>query len=374
VACDNNSGADGLDSKTSFMGTAETIYWIAVDGVGGATGNVLLHWNMVQSPAITSQPTNRTVTNGNNATFSVTATGTAPLRYQWRFNGTNISNETNSSLTIVAAAPANEGSYTVVVTNSAGSVTSAVALLTVLVPPAITSQPANRTITNGNNATFNVTATGTAPLRYQWRFNGANISNETNTSLTIVGATPANEGSYTVVITNTAGAVTSTIATLTVLVPPAITGQPASQIVTNGSTVTFTVAATGTPALTYQWRFNAANIAGANSATFVLNNAQPTNSGNYTVLVSNSAGSVTSAVALLTVLLPLELRWPAMNTGGFRFTVVGTSNVNFTIQGSSNFTNWQSLLTTSSPSGQFLFTDTNAAAFSNRFYRALHGL
>src|SRR6185503_12098024 len=98
VACDNNSGADGLDSKTAFPCTASTIYWIAVDGVGGVSGNVNLGWTLFQRPQITAQPAPRTITNGNTATFNVTATGAGGFGFQWRFNGANMPNQTNTSL------------------------------------------------------------------------------------------------------------------------------------------------------------------------------------------------------------------------------------------------------------------------------------
>jgi hypothetical protein len=91
-------------------------------------------------PGITSQPTNLTVLLGSNATFNVTATGTAPLRYQWRFNTTtNLPSATNSSLTITNTKATNAGNYTLVITNNYGSATSSVAALSVVPAPVITS-------------------------------------------------------------------------------------------------------------------------------------------------------------------------------------------------------------------------------------------
>ena len=372
VACDNNSGADGRDSKTSYPATAETIYWIAVDGVGGVKGNTVLTWSIVQTPQIVTQPTNRVALAGSNTTFNVLATGSA-LVYQWRFNGLNLAFKTNASLTLSNVTAGDAGGYTVVITNTAGSITSAVATLTVIVPPSISSQPAGLTVTNGGSAVFNVLATGTA-LTYKWRFNGGNLFNQTNTSLTLNNAAPANEGGYSVIVTNSAGSITSAVATLTVLVPPSISVQPVSRIVTNGSMVTFNVTASGTPTPVYQWRFSDTNLLGANSAALILNNVQWTHSGLYTVLVTNSAGAVTSTVAVLTVLLPLELRAPTNALAGFYFRVAGSSNVDFRIEASTNFVNWAALLTTNSSTGLYDFTDTNAAAAPFRIYRALHEL
>src|SRR5207253_1984386 len=120
---------------------------------------------------------------------------------------------------------ANAGSYRVVVSNRLGSVTSAVAVLTVLVPPAITLQPQSRTNIAGSTAIFNVSASGTVPLSYQWQFNGANIGGATATNLSLGNVQPGDAGNYAVIVTNTAGAVTSALASLTVLVPPTITLQ-----------------------------------------------------------------------------------------------------------------------------------------------------
>ncbi len=153
---------------------------------------------------------------GNTATFTVTATGTAPLRYQWRKNGINISGATSSVYTIVSVTTTNAGTYSVVVSNAAGSKTSNNATLTVVSPPVLTKQPQSITVIQGNTATFTVTATGTAPLRYQWRKNGVNLSGATVSAYSIASATAANAGTYSVVVSNAAGSKTSNNATLTV--------------------------------------------------------------------------------------------------------------------------------------------------------------
>src|SRR5436190_16124405 len=128
-------------------------------------------------PSITTQPANKTVNPGETATFSVTATGSTPLSYQWRKNGANITGATSRSYTTPATTAADNGSlYSVVVSNSGGSVTSHNATLTVRLPPTITTQPANKTVNVGQTAKFSVTATGTTPLQYQWMKNGVNIT------------------------------------------------------------------------------------------------------------------------------------------------------------------------------------------------------
>src|SRR5438132_3594824 len=131
------------------------------------------------APAITTQPASQTVTAGQRATFTVTATGTAPLSYQWQKNGTTIGGATAASYTTPATTAADNGDqFTVVVSNAAGSVTSRAAALTVSttpVTPTITTQPASQTVSVGQTATFTATATGTAPLIHQWQKNGTPI-------------------------------------------------------------------------------------------------------------------------------------------------------------------------------------------------------
>ena len=135
-------------------------------------------------------------------------------------NGVNIPGATNASYTTPATTAADNGAlFAVVVSNVAGSVTSNNAILTVTssIPPTITTQPANKTVTVGQTAKFNVAATGTAPLTYQWMKNGVNISGATNASYTTPPTTAADSGSlFAVVVSNVAGSVTSNNAVLTV--------------------------------------------------------------------------------------------------------------------------------------------------------------
>ena len=165
---------------------------------------------------------------GETARFKVTATGSPPLHYQWRKNGTNIPGATSSSYTILATVGADNGSlFSVVVSNGAGSVTSNNATLTVRILPTITTQPADRTVRVGQGAKFSVTATGTAPLHYQWTKNGANISGATKASYTTPPTTAADNGAhFAVIVSNLTGSVTSNNATLTCTVAPDRTRPP----------------------------------------------------------------------------------------------------------------------------------------------------
>ncbi|MBI5767104.1 MAG: immunoglobulin domain-containing protein [Verrucomicrobia bacterium] len=186
--------------------------------------------------AITGQPSSQTVAVGASATFSVTATGTAPT-YQWKKDGTDIAGATSSSLDLASVTTASAGSYTVVVSNQLGPVTSNAAVLTVstlVALPSITAQPQSQSALIGANVTLSVTAGGTG-LTYQWRKDGAPIAGATGASLTLSGVGLSSAGSYTVVVTNTTGSTTSAAAVLGVTGAP-ITGSYFGSFGSNGGT------------------------------------------------------------------------------------------------------------------------------------------
>src|SRR5260370_5398923 len=217
------------------------------------------------APLLSAEPVNASILAGQTATFSVTVNGTSPLSYQWNKNGAAISSATSSTYTTPAAVTSDNGSqFTVVVSNSAGSVVSSIATLSVTtspVAPSITTQPANQTTFAGQTATFSVVANGTSPLSYQWRKNGASIPGATSASYPTPSETTADNGAlFSVIVSNSAGNVTSNSATLTVNpdpVAPSITGQPASQTIIANQPATFSVSTSGTTPLTYQWQKNA---------------------------------------------------------------------------------------------------------------------
>ena len=262
------------------------------------------------APVITTQPGNQTVNAGKTATFTVGATGAAPLNYQWNKNGAAISGATSSTYTTAATTTSDNGAqFAVVVSNSAGTVTSAAATLTVsaaAVAPTITAQPLSQSVPTGQTATFTVVATGTAPLSYQWQKNGTAVSGATSSSYTTPATTSSDSGAqFTVMVSDPAGSVSSNAATLTVsaaAVAPTITTQPTSQSVTAGQTATFVVVATGTAPLSYQWQRNGTAMSGATSSSYTTPATMSSDNGaQFTVMVSNSAGSVTSNAATLTV-------------------------------------------------------------------------
>ncbi len=280
------------------------------------------------APVITNQPQSQTVNEGDNATFTVGASGAAPLSYQWTFYGTNLDGATNSSLSLTGVTTNQAGPYAVTITNSAGSTNSQTATLNVTPTnsaPVIATQPQSQTVTQGTIATFVVAATGAQPLSYQWQFYGTNLDGVTNSTLVLSGVTTDQAGPYTVTVTNSVGSTNSQPATLTVLVPPSIMTQPQSQIATEGNTVNFSVNATGTLPLGYQWQFNSTNLAGATDAALTLTSVTTNQGGPYAVTITNAAGSTSSQPAVLTV-NPLPSQVPALSYVTYNMKGNGATN------------------------------------------------
>jgi hypothetical protein len=253
------------------------------------------------APFIFSQTLNQTVFEGATANLTVNAGGTAPLTYQWSFQGTNIAGATNTSLTLSNAQYSQSGDYAVAVSNAVGWAASSNAVLTVNGAPVILAQPGSQSVSPGSTVTFNVSAIGTPPLFYEWLNNGIIISGAASPSLVLTNAQPAMAGTYSALVFNLYGSVTSSNAVLVVYTPPTILAQPQSQTAAIGSAVTFNVTASGAPAPSYQWRLNSNNLPGATGSSLMLIDAQATNAGAYSVIVSNSWGIITSSNALLTV-------------------------------------------------------------------------
>ncbi len=171
-------------------------------------------------------------------------------------------------------------------------------------PPTIVTQPSNRVVVLGATANFKVVAQGSDPLTYQWRRNGVIISHATHDSYTTPPTMAGDSGSlFSVLVQNDLGSVVSNTATLTVKTPPIITQQPADAIVKPSESATFTVVATGMAPLTYQWRKNGVEIAGATKASYTTPHTVPADGGSlFSVFITNVLGSATSNDARLTVL------------------------------------------------------------------------
>ncbi|EEF60560.1 beta strand repeat-containing protein [Pedosphaera parvula] len=347
-------------------------YWLVASNVAGSVTSSIVSLTVNIPAGIDQQPISQSVTIGGNATFSVTATGTAPLNYQWSFNGLPIPGATDSSYSVLNAQTSNAGSYAVVVSNVAGSVVSSIVSLAVNIPPSITQQPVSQTIIKGSTATFSVTTTGTAPMGYQWRFNGLPIAGATDSSYSVLNAQTTNAGSYAVVVSNVAGSVTSSTVSLVVNVPPSITQQPISQAVIINGDVTFSVTATGTALMGYQWSFNGSPIPGATASSYTVSKVKKKDTGSYSVVISNVAGSITSANAELTIAKKNQADVQMMSVlpdTRVHLTIAGTPGVTYMIEGSSDLVKWVELGAVVSTNGTIDLSDTAASNPSVNFFR-----
>ncbi|HEY1662150.1 MAG TPA: immunoglobulin domain-containing protein [Verrucomicrobiae bacterium] len=280
-------------------------------GWGTPTGTNLIN-ELAPYPYIATQPATQVGTNGNNVSFIVVAGGQPAFSYRWLFNGTNlpaggnVSGNSSSTLTLTAVSFTNAGNYSVVVTNNYGSVTSHVAGLTVIALPSFTAQPTNLTILSGDNAGFSATASGTAPLSYQWQKNGTNLANGGNLSgattnvLTLTAVTTANAGNYTLIAANLYGTATSSVAALGVVQPPAFTLSLTNQTIQCGSNAIFNVAVVGTAPLSYQWSLDGTVLGVTASTNFVLKEIGPPDH-TVTVTVTNLYGNAANSVTLTVV-------------------------------------------------------------------------
>jgi hypothetical protein len=330
-------------SANNALGTGvPTLLSLSVTGGNTANGG------NSTAPAILLPPLAVVATVGSTVQFSVTAVGSGPMTYAWALNGSPISGAIGPTLTIAAVETTEAGSYTATVTNSAGSAVSAPAALTVsslIVPPAITSQPFKTSASVGTAATFTVGASGSFPLSYQWEVGGTPIAGAYLATFTLPSVALANAGTYSVVVSNLEGSVRSVGAALTVSaspVAPIFQYEPTSTSVNVGGTASFSVGIVGSSPITYQWFKGGAAVAGATAAGLTFPSAQSANAGTYSVTITNPGGTVTSANAILTVtsggvpvpVAIIEQPVPVSTTvgGGAAFTVGVTGDAAVTYQ------------------------------------------
>lgn len=285
---------------------------VASNVVGVVTNSMTL--SVIVAPGIAGL-NNQAASTGTTVTIPATVSGVPAPTTFWQLNGnyvsdgatgngSTISGSTTATLTITSAQPADSGTYFLIASNSAGIVTNSMTL-TVSdgnVAPGITG-PNDQSVVQSSNATFTVSVSGLPVPTLQWRVNGMDIPGATNSSLTVSNVLYSqNAFVYSLVASNSAGMATNS-ATLYVLVPPAISQQPTNVTVVVSNSATFSVTASGVPAVSYQWNRNGVPIANANGASYSIAKALGTDNGAvFSVTVSNSVGVVTSSNATLTVL------------------------------------------------------------------------
>ena len=336
------------------------------------------------------QPANQAVTIGGAASFSVTASGTPPLSYQWNFNTTNIMGATNATLILTNVQMSQAGHYAVAVTNLYGSVTSSNAVLAVGTSPTIITQPAGQSFALGCDATFNVHAEGTKPLSYQWEFDGANLVGDTNTSLTLANVQTSNFGSYSVVVANLFGSVTSSPALLALGHPPMAGADTIYRFAAGGVRANVNVllandtdadgndltiigvspnsAGSGTVGLTNNWVYYTPPADSTNSSTFDT----------FTYILSD--GHCGTDIGAVTVQIRADNPQPVTfaianpGDGSVRLTFDGIPDYAYRLEYTADLfnPNWQTLATqTADGFGVCQFEDRSLTNAPVRFYRAV---
>jgi uncharacterized repeat protein (TIGR03803 family) len=314
---------DGAFAKGLVQSANGNFYGSCSSG-GQFDGGTAFLFSFQNSPVITQQPAGGTNSVSTTAILNVVANG-GGLNYQWFKNGLpvadagNVSGSRAASLNLSSVSSNDIASYSVVVSNTIGSVTSSVAVLHIVSTPLFVTQPTNANAIGGTQVTLSSSAVGPGTLSYQWQFDGAplsdtpQISGSSSALLSLSAVSAASIGSYTVVVSNSFGSLTSAVAVLNVGVAPSIPakGQPAPQIhKTVLSQANFYVSASGTPPLTYQWSRNGVilsnvnDISGVNTTNLLVSPVTVADKGTYSVVVANAFGSVTSAA------VPLEVDAP----------------------------------------------------------------
>ena len=330
-------------------------------------------------PVITSQPASQTVAWGSNVTFSVAATGTGSLAYQWQFNGLTIANGTGATLTLTNLQLTNQGSYSAVVSDTISSVTSSNANLTVVdmaaalnitnliwttggnMPWFVQANPAaydpenmgwhvthdgvasmqSGNAAGGQSSYLQTTITGPATLTFWWQhvavvnydyltfsLNGVVLMKTSDASdywsqpvIYLGGGTNVVQWNFVTPsdISKQSAAWVDQVAVTAGGTAPILTLSPASQTMPVGTNTVFNAAATGTPPFTYQWRLNGTNIANGTNAALTLTNLNLSNEGNYDAVISNGFGATNTASAFLNVVDLTE----ALNATNLTWTTGG---------------------------------------------------
>lgn len=303
-----------------------------ISGVGGTSGLMLFEVHdidplrLTHAPGFPSTPPSAVLaTTGSPYSLGHAFVGLPAPSFAWTKNGTTIAGQTSPTLTFGSVSAGDVATYRLTATNSAGA-TSADYQFEIPAGPSISTQPTNQTTTLGGSATFTVSATGAPAPTYQWRRNGVAIPGATNGFLTITNAQFADVGTYSVVVTNASGSVTSGNATLAgANAAPTINTPPQSVVVTAGATANFTVTASGTGSLQYQWRRNGFPISGATNTALSLPSVGRSEADYYDVVVNDGLSYTVSAPARLSVaptvypgLVRTDSAWSIMaeNLGG----------------------------------------------------------
>jgi PKD repeat protein len=305
--------------------------------------------------AISSQPANVFVSAGDTANFIIVFLGGPTANYQWQYYSTvtgwtdvnyGIGYNTNS-FKFVPTTGDSGVYYRCRITGSCATINSDSALLSVCAPPVITTQPSNQSVIQGENATFSISVSG-FNINYAWqRYSGTwqNISGATSSTYSFTAQSSDNGALFRCKVFNTCDTVYSNTASLSVCIPVSISSQPQNQSVTAGQTASFTVTATGSGTLNYQWQYsidngtnwgNVTGGSGATSASYSFTSTSSDNGKMFRCVIDNGCGSpVVSNAATLTVCTPPQISSQPQNPG----QKIAGESVNLSISVPGNVTN-----------------------------------
>ncbi len=272
-------------------------YTVEVSNSEGKVVSHVVKISVGQPVSIVTQPERGKVTLGENFTMNVVASGTEPISYQWHHGGELVNGATGSSLRLAKLKAADLGSYYVVVSNAVSEQTSTTVVVSM--SPVITQLTGSMAPVFGDTVELSVTAVGTKPISYQWYLGGVSVEGGTGSTLSLANFQVVQAGDYHVIVSNDVDTVKSDKVTLSV--PPVITQWTESKTVGVGGSVDLSVTALGTPPLSYQWSKEGVEISGASGPTLAFAKTAVSDTGDYSVAVSNALGQVKSDVITLTI-------------------------------------------------------------------------
>ncbi|MFC2114566.1 immunoglobulin domain-containing protein, partial [Bacteroidota bacterium] len=338
----NTSGAiNGATGSTYTLNSAATsdagnYYCIVTNTCGNDQCNTIA-LTVRTAPSFTSQSGNQTVCSGSGASFSVTGSGTPTPTYQWYYNTASISGATNNALNLSSVSTSNAGDYYCIATNTCGTATSNSRSLTVNTGPTITYITSNSTVCDGQSLNLSVSASGTSPFNYQWYKNSSQISGATNYFYSISSASTADSATYYCNVSNTCSNVNSSNVVVTVKHPPVVTSASGTTSACSGSAASFSVTASGSIPINYQWYKNNSTISGATNSTYQISSTSAGSAGTYYCKVMNSCGSTTTASMPLSILQGPSVTYITPGTTicsgqSMIFTISATGTAPFTYQ------------------------------------------
>ncbi|MEY3450156.1 MAG: hypothetical protein RL749_1786, partial [Verrucomicrobiota bacterium] len=300
------AGATSQTYSIAFVSALDAAtYSVRVSNGGGTATSLGAILKVITPFNITGQPNaavgTMVLAAGTSKALTVTVAGAGPFTYQWRKDGQPIAGATLASYLVQAGSVVGSAVYDVVITGPVSATSSSAVRVDTVLPPSFLQHPASVARALGQPATFSVSMAGTGPFAYQWLKNGIVIPGATGVAYTVESVVATSPGNYSVKVTGPGGSATSLTGTLSLQTAPAVSAQPSNQYKAVGQSVTFSVAATGTGPLSYQWSKDGAPILGANSASYAIAAVSAEHVGRYSVSVSNAVGSVLSQEAELVI-------------------------------------------------------------------------